>query len=91
MTALVFNQRAGFLHQIGITPSPMFAFGDAVGKPRKFQTGAPSVRRAFDVLPDGSLVGLADLGSRRQHPLSYGQFNVVLNWFDELKARVPGR
>ena len=90
MTALVFNQRAGLLHQIGITPSPMFAFGDAVGKPRKFQTGAPNVRRAFDVLPDGSLIGLADPGSA-DSSASYRQFNVVLNWFDELNARVPGR
>ena len=43
MTALVFNQRAGFIHQIGITMSPVFAFGDAVSRPRKFQTGPPNV------------------------------------------------
>ena len=90
MTALVFNQRAGFIHQIGITTSPVFAFGDAVGRPRKFQTGPPNVRRAFDVLPDGSLVGLSEPGNP-ENTASYRQFNVVLNWFDELKARVPGR
>ena len=90
MAALVFNQRPGFIHQIDITMSPVFAFGDAVSRPRKFQTGPPNVRRAFDVLPDGRLVGLGEPGNP-ENMASYRQFNVVLNWFDELKARVPGR
>ena len=47
MAALVFDQKPGFIHQIGITMSPVFAFGDAVSRPRKFQTGPPNVRRAI--------------------------------------------
>jgi eukaryotic-like serine/threonine-protein kinase len=90
MTALVFNQRAGFVHQIGITTSPTFAFGDAVYTPRKFQTGPPNLRRQFDVLPDGSLIGLAEPGIA-DPSTSFRQFIVVMNWFDELNARVPGR
>jgi hypothetical protein len=88
--ALVFNQRAGYLHRIDVTASPIFAFGNIASRPRRFQTGSPDVRRAFDVLPDGSLVGLTEPGNL-EGAASYGQFHVVMNWFDELKARVPGR
>ena len=88
MTAMVFNQSAGYVHQIGITTSPVFAFGNAEDRLRKFQTGPPTMRRAFDVLPDGSLVGLAEPGNPDS---TAGEFNVVMNWFEELKTKLPGR
>ena len=34
-----------------------------VSGPRKFHTGPPNVRRTFDVMPDGRLVGLFGLGT----------------------------
>jgi len=87
-TGLVFNQKAGYVHEIDISPAPVFAFGKTVVKPRKIQTGAPDVRRAFDVLPDGSLVGLSQPGDPETKG---GQINMVTNWFEELKAQVPAR
>jgi serine/threonine-protein kinase len=49
--------------------------------------------RAYDVLPDGRFVGLID-ASEPEGSQANGTFEirVVLNWFEELKARVqPGR
>jgi hypothetical protein len=46
--------------------------------------------RAFDTLPEGKFIGPVspseqDLGSGTIQP----DMRVVLNWFEELKARVP--
>jgi len=87
---LVFNQRAGYVDVVSVATSPTPAFGKTVSAPRKFQTGPPSVRRAFDAMPDGRLVGLIVPGDPEDIS-TFRQFNVVLNWFDELKARVPAR
>jgi hypothetical protein len=45
--------------------------------------------RAYDVLPDGRFVGLID-ASEPDGSLTNGtpEIRVVLNWFEELKARV---
>ena len=87
---LIVNQRAGTLDVVAVTTAPSFSFGDSVSSPRKFQTGPPNVRRTFDATPDGRLVGLFQAGDL-DSPSATRQFTVVLNWLDELKARVPGR
>ena len=46
--------------------------------------------RAYDVLPDGRFVGLIDASEADGNETA--EIRVVLNWFEELKARVqPGR
>jgi len=49
--------------------------------------------RAYDVLPDGRFVGFIDASEPEGSPASGAyEIRVVLNWFEELKARVqPGR
>ena len=48
--------------------------------------------RAYDVLPDGRFVGLIDASEPDGSLASGIEIRVVLNWFEELKARVqPGR
>jgi hypothetical protein len=49
--------------------------------------------RAYDVLPDVGFVGLIDASEPEGSPaLGASEIRVVLNWFEELKARVqPGR
>ena len=56
--------------------------------PRNFRTG-PGVERAhYDMMPDGRILGLVN-------PLEQGaqgspqEIRVVLNWFEELKAKLP--
>ena len=85
---------AGILSTVSIRQRPVFA----AGRPRdlwrqnadRMMLGTGSVpRRGFDTTPDGSFLALttamgdaSDSGSRLQ---------VVLNWLDELKRRVPPR
>ncbi len=84
---LVFNQRPGDLDVVAVSTSPTPSFGTGTSGPRKFGTGPPSVRRAFDIMPDGRLVGLVGPGELGPTAASR-QFTVVLNWLEELKARV---
>jgi Tol biopolymer transport system component len=87
---LIFNQRAGLLTVVSVTTSPTFRFGNPVNAPRRFQTGSPSQRRAFDIMGDGRIVGIIAAGSDRSVS-DDTQINVVMNWFEELKARMSAR
>ena len=62
------------------------AFGTATLFERAFSNLASSSDRSYDMMPDGRLLSVTD-------PLlaggGLGSMTVVLNWFDELKARVP--
>ena len=44
--------------------------------------------RSFDITPEGRIVGIGSAG-QNQSASAPAQINVVLNWFEELKARVP--
>jgi len=45
--------------------------------------------RAWDVLPDGRMVGLVQPTEANSPVTTAPQIRMVLNWFEELKARVP--
>jgi hypothetical protein len=49
---------------------------------------APTYERNYDVTPDGRFVGFVATG-QGQAVVPTGQMHVVLNWFEELKAKVP--
>jgi Tol biopolymer transport system component len=87
---LVFNQRAGNIDDISIVTSPTFGFGNTVSRPKRFDTGPPNVRRAYDVMPDGRIVGLIAPGDAESASASW-RINVVLNWFEELNQRMRTR
>ena len=89
-TELIFNQRAGLLSIVEVTTSPAFTFGNPRNVPRRFVTGPPSMRRAFDVLPDGRLVAIISAGADGGVS-DDTQINVVMNWFEELRARVSAK
>ena len=59
--------------------------------PRRSASPARGRPRTFDFLPDGRIIGVGSAvqGSNSVERLS--QIRVVLNWFAELKARVPVR
>ena len=86
---LFYNPRPGGFEAVSITTQPTFAFGNPVAVPKPFQTGPPVVRRTFDITPSGKFVGLIPAGSTKSGALAAPQIHVVLNWFEELKARVP--
>ena len=87
---LIYVPRLGQLEAAPVTTRPVFAFGAPVPMPRAFSPGAPNVRALFDVLPQGGFVGLAPVGDTA--PIySAPTIQLVLNWFEEVKARVPTR
>lgn len=57
--------------------------------PAQYETRRISSPRNHDVGPDGRLVGIVAGGEGGSTPAAAQQINVVLNWFEELKQRVP--
>jgi len=86
---LFYNPRAGGFEAIGVTTEPTFAFGNAVPLPRPFQLSPPEGRRSYDITADGKVLALIPAGQTEFGTLMGPQIQVVLNWFEELKARVP--
>jgi dipeptidyl aminopeptidase/acylaminoacyl peptidase len=82
--ALFYTPLQGVLERVGITTAPLFSFGNPEVVPRPFAGGPPESRRAYDMdTRDGRILGIVTPGQVSS------QINVVLNWFEELKARAP--
>jgi len=86
----------GALAAISVTTRPDFSFGNPVPVPRKFTTAGGSAQfdiRNYDLSPDGKILGLVDTSEQTQggNYSDAPEFRVVLNWFEELKARVPAK
>jgi Tol biopolymer transport system component len=82
----LFYTAPGQFYMVGITTRPSFKFSPPVAVPRPFQALGPAAPRSYDIMPDGRFVGLIPLGENLGLP---AQITVVLNWFEELKQRVP--
>jgi eukaryotic-like serine/threonine-protein kinase len=74
-----------------IITSPRFAFGQAIEFSRRarLETNPVAGRRQFDVLPDGRVIGVLSQGASAAP--GGREIVVVLNWFHELRQRVPAR
>ena len=83
---LFYNPRPGAFEVVSVTTQPSFAFGPAAPVLRPFNLGPPTARRAYDVTPDGKILGVAPSGGALNTSVP---MHVVLNWFEELRARVP--
>jgi serine/threonine-protein kinase len=81
----------GRIAVVSVTTQPGMTFGSPVTVPARFTAGRfMNEMRAYDILPDGRFISLV----QASEPESSGQaatsqFRLVLNWFDELEARVP--
>jgi len=85
---LFYVPRLGGFQAAPVTTRPAFAFGPPVDIPRAFSPGSPTVRALFDVLPQGRFVGVTPVGDTA--PIySAPSVQMVLNWFEEVRARVP--
>lgn len=75
------------LTAVSVRTEPTFAFTSPVLVPRRFGLSPPANPRTFDLLPDGRIVGIGSAGQfdRAGSP----DIHVVLNWFEELRTRVP--
>jgi hypothetical protein len=80
------------LNAVRITTQPSFTVGEAIPVPRPFQSGVPTSERPFDISRDGQhFLGLIDAAQTQSGAPAALQIQVVLNWFEELKARVPSK
>ncbi len=80
----------GRFEAVPVSTRPEFAFGSPTEIVRSFTTGSPNSRALFDVAPDGRFVAFFDAERPARIPRMQ-DIAVVLNWFEELKARVPVR
>ena len=82
-----------------ITTGHSFSFGNPVSVPRKFPVAAPVTPRTYDVAHDGRIISVMSPdnndpgrgGAASNIQLATLEVAVVINWFEELKARVPRR
>jgi len=74
--------------RVPVTFTPATAIGTATVIERAFTNLASSSDRSYDMMPDGHFLSVTD-------PLlseaGLGSMTIVLNWFEELKARAPAR
>jgi Tol biopolymer transport system component len=80
----------GNLMSVDVQTRPSFVFGKPAPLPIKGfrQNGAPGNPRGFDMTPDGKQF-LVMLSPNEANSTRRQQINIVLNWFEELKQRVP--
>jgi hypothetical protein len=85
----VLSAGSGQLSAVGVRGRSALEFGNVVGIPARVTASRRSTQmRAHDILPDGRFVGLVDPSASESSVVGI-EFRVVLNWFEELKARVP--
>ena len=73
-----------------ITTQPTFVFGPLMPLSRGGAvTFGPEGRRNQDIMADGRFLGVIDGG--QSIAAGFPQIQVVLNWFEELKAKVPSK
>ncbi|MGH9200708.1 MAG: hypothetical protein ACRD2A_05675, partial [Vicinamibacterales bacterium] len=88
---LILNVAPGRSLVIPVSTSPRLEFGQPSELPRAGRNEGPTgiSRRNADAKPDGEhFVGVTDSGAVIA---TVGQIVVVLNWFDEIRARVTSR
>ena len=86
VTGAVLSQWAA----VDVTTSPNLSFGTPTRFTSSVQDRISTDRRNFDVLPDGRFIGIAladgeDSGAAARPR----EIRITLNWFEELKSRVP--
>jgi len=74
---------------VGVTTRPAFAFTTPTPVPRSFPSADPTLQRPFDMAGDGRFVVVTSGESQPAGVAS--RMELVLNWHEELKQRVPTR
>ncbi len=74
---------------VTVTTRPTFTFTSPRGVPRGFGIADPANPRPYDITPDGRILGVGIVRQGQSGVPGTPSIQVVLNWFEELKARVP--
>ena len=82
----VANQKVTGFEAVSVTTQPTFAFGNAVAVAKLFLMAGAALRTPYDIAPDGRVVGHITAGQMEDVRSQNDQTQVVLNWFEDLKA-----
>ena len=78
---------------VSVATRPTFTFGNPVPVPEAFAAGRPEFERNYDITLDGKrflgVVAAGQTASGVPAAPAAPQIQVVLNWLEELKVRVP--
>jgi eukaryotic-like serine/threonine-protein kinase len=85
---LLFNL-PGQLMKVSVATRPTFTVGKPVQVPRGAVATPWPAQRSYDMTPDGKLLGVIVSGENSRSRSDPTQIRMVLNWFEELKQRVP--
>ena len=77
----------GRFEAVPITTQPRFEFGAPVVLANLPMNAAPATRRTYDIMPDGS--GFLGLVTGGENAETARTIDIVYNWFEELKDKVP--
>lgn len=77
------------LSAVRVKTQPGFSVGNPVTMPFPLIAPGPSLPRSYDVTPAGKFIGTIQSESTRAEAPILPVFQVVLNWFEELKSQVP--
>ncbi len=84
---LFFSPRGRFVG-VPVETSGSLRIGNPIDLPAAAVNKGPTTARNMDVMPDGRFLIVVDAG-RTEQRTDREPIQVVLNWFEELKARVP--
>jgi serine/threonine-protein kinase len=78
------------LMAVNIKTQPAFTFSDPVALPIQQIVTGPIGTRNYDISPDGKrFIVIIDAAQAQPESRSTPQIQIVLNWFEELKQKVP--
>ena len=85
----IYYRQSGVLMAVDVSPGDEFQAGRPVPLIDPWNRGSQTVRQ-YDVFPDGSFITRGEDDDGRTFVERFGatELHVVLNWFEELKARV---
>jgi Tol biopolymer transport system component len=86
---IFYNPRPQGLEVVSVTTVPTFAFGRSEPIPRPFWLSPPELPRGYDITPDGRFLARVSLDEGQPGGVRSEEMHVVLNWFEELRARLP--
>jgi hypothetical protein len=90
-TELFYVPSASQFMAVTVRTQPSFTVTNPVPVPRRFGIADPGSPRPFDITPRGQIVGVGTPGQSQGGSPEPARIQVVLNWFEELKARVPAK
>ena len=73
---------------VAVTPGSTLGIGNPQPLVKMFNDRGPMVARSYDVMPDGRVLAPVEAATSQTRN-GAAQINIVLNWQEELKARVP--